>query len=54
MAANLSGDLRVLEDKQDRSEIQRRAAARVNIANGIALAGVVIALIALIVNRGSL
>ena len=54
VAANLSGDLRVLEDKQDRSEIQRRAAARVNIANGIALAGVVIALIALIVNRGSL
>ena len=54
VAANLSGDLRVLEDKQDRSETQRRAAMRVNVANGIALAGVVIALIALIVNRGSM
>ena len=54
VTAVLQGDVRVVEEKQDRGETQRRAATRVNVANGIALAGVVIALIALIVNRGSM
>ena len=52
-AADTASDVRILARKVEQGEDKRRAAGRVNIANGIALAGVIIALLALIINRGA-
>lgn len=54
VVADLSGDVRLVAEKLERTEDKRRAGARANLANAIAVAGVVIALLALFINRGTL